>query len=372
MRTDSPVFFNVERNVWEVYRYHDIQTVLGDPVTFSSDYYGAAGRPELQTMVSMDPPRHTQFRKLISRAFTTKMVAALEPRIHAITHELVDRVADCGRMDVISDFAFQLPVTVICEMLGLPLSDRDRFKQWSVPAVKISERVIQGQAPEPYMLEAVAELMQYLETLAIERRRAPGEDLISGLATASVDGDSLSIQEVTSTCRLLLIAGFETTTNLIGNATYLLLSHPDALAQVRSDAGKLASAIEEAVRYHTPFQFFARIATRDVELGGQLIRAGQHVIVYNGSGNRDAAAFSDPDRFDIAREPNRHVGFGHGIHYCLGAVLGRLEAKVGITTLLQRLPDLRLDEENPVERLSSTVLFGLHRLPVRFTPTAAR
>lgn len=370
MRATSPVFFNSERNVWEVYGYHDIQTVLGDPTTFSSDYYSAAGTPELQTMVSMDPPRHTQFRKLISRAFTTKMVATLEPRIQVICHKLVDRVASAGQMDIMADFAFQLPVTVICEMLGLPITDRDKFKQWSIPAVKISERVIRGQAPEPYMLEAVAELTQYLEALALERRRQPGADLISGLATASVDGESLTIQEITSTCRLLLIAGFETTTNLIGNAVYLLLAHPDALAQVRADSELLPSVIEEALRYHTPFQFFARIATRDVELGGQLIRAGQHVTVFNGSGNRDAAVFSNPDRFDITRIPNRHLTFGHGIHYCLGAILGRLEAKVGISTLLQRLPDIRLDETATIERLPSVVLFGLHKLPARFTAAA--
>lgn len=167
----------------------------------------------------------------------------------------------------------------------------------------------------------------------------------------------------------MLIAGFETTTNLIGNTAHLLLKHPVTLALVSADSTLLSSAIEEALRYHMPFQFFARIATRDVELGGQLIRAGQRVLVFNGSGNRDAAAFPAPDRFDIMRSPNRHLGFGHGIHYCLGAGLGRLETQIGVGSLLQRFPDIRLDDRKTIEPLSSAVLFGLHHLPVRFTPS---
>jgi len=372
MRATAPVFFNPERQVWEVYGYHDIQTVLGDPVTFSSEVHSAAVKAKLQTMVTMDPPRHTQFRKLISRAFTTKVVTALEPSIQAITDELLDQVATTGHMDIMTDLASPLPVTVIAELLGLPLSDRGRFKGWSDPAVKAAEMAIQGKIPEPHLLESVSQLTQYLEALAVERQRQPGNDLISGLATADVDGERLTIQEITSTCRLLLIAGYETTTNLLGNAIHLLLQHPDALAQVRTDPELLPLAIEEVLRYSAPFQLFARIATRDVEVGGQLIRAGQHVMVFNASGNRDDTAFPDPDRFDITRSPNRHLSFGHGIHYCLGAGLGRLEARIAINTLLQRFPDIRLDEGKPIEPLSSTVLFGLRHLPIRFTPTVVQ
>ena len=285
MRATSPVLFNAALQMWEVYGYHDIQAVLGDPVTFSSDLSA------LQTLVTMDPPRHTQLRKLIARAFTSKLIAALEPSIRGITDELLDRVAGTGRMDVIADLAFPLPVTVIAELLGLPAADRIRFKQWSVPAIRVAEMELQGQTPDPQLLEAMGELTRYLEALADERRREPREDLISGLVHASVDGERLTLQEITSTCRLLLIAGFETTANLLGNTLNLLLTHADALARVRADAQLLPSAIEEALRYHTPFQFFARKATRDVTVGGQPIRAGQMVLTINASGNRDEAAF---------------------------------------------------------------------------------
>src|SRR5205814_1647521 len=240
MRANAPVFFNPALQVWEVYRYHDIQTVLGDPATFSSDISA------LQTMVTMDPPRHTQLRRLIARAFTSKLIADLEPGIRRITSELLDRVAAGDRMDVIGDLAFPLPVTVIAELLGLPAEDRDRFKQWSVPAIRAAEMELQGQAPSPELLNAVDELTRYLEALAAQRGRDPRDDLISGLVAACVDGERLTVQEITSTCRLLLIAGFETTANLIGNTTHLLLEHPDALARVQAQPELLESSIEEA------------------------------------------------------------------------------------------------------------------------------
>lgn len=366
MRATAPVSFNETLQVWEVYGYHDIQAVLGDPATFSSDLSA------LQTLATMDPPRHTQLRKLVARAFTAKLMASLEPKIQAITDELLDRVADTGRMDLIADLAFPLPVTVIAELLGLPVEDRGRFKQWSIPAIRVAEAELQGRAPDPSMLEAVVELTQYLEALLDKRTREPQEDLLSGLAHAEVDGERLTREEITSTCRLLLIAGFETTANLIGNTCHLLLTHPEALAQVRADFELLPLAIDEALRFHAPFQFFARRATRDVTIGGQAIRAGQMVLTMNASGNRDEAAFADADRFDVTRSPNRHLSFGHGIHYCLGAALGRIEGRVGIGSLLRRFADLRMDEDNPPVPLVSVVLFGLSSLPVRFTPPYKR
>lgn len=366
MRANSPVSFNAALQVWEVYGYHDIQTVLGDPATFSSDLSA------LQTMVTTDPPRHTQLRKLVARAFTTKLIAALEPSIQAITDELLDRVAQSGRMDVIADLAFPLPVTVIAELLGLPATDRERFKAWSVPAIRAAEMELQGRKPDAELLEAVDELTQYLQAMADAREREPREDLISGLVHATVDGERLTQQEITSTCRLLLIAGFETTANLIGNTAHLLLAHPEALAQVQSQPDLLPSAADEAMRFHAPFQFFARKATRDVTIGGQQIQAGQMVLTMNASGNRDSAAFAEPDRFDITRSPNRHLSFGHGIHYCLGAGLGRIEARIGIGTLLARFPDIRTDDAQPAEQLPPGVLFGWSKLPVRFTSAYRR
>jgi cytochrome P450 len=325
----------------------------------------------MQTMVFMDPPRHTQFRRLVARAFTSKVIADLEPSVQAITDELLDRVAKTGQMDVIADLAFPLPVTVIAELLGLPVADRDKFKQWSIPAIRAAEMELMGQVPDAHLTDAVNELNQYLEALVAERRREPRSDLISGLVAAEVDGERLSLAEVASTCRLLLIAGFETTANLIGNTVHLLLAHPDALAKVAADPELLPSAIEEALRFNTPFQFFARIAKRDVTLGGQLISAGQQVMIFNASGNRDETAFANADQFDVTRSPNRHLSFGHGIHYCLGAGLGRLEARIGIATLLRRFADLRLDATKPIQPLSSVVLYGVSSLPVQFLETVA-
>lgn len=358
MRATAPVHFNEQLQLWEVFGYHDIQAILGDPATFSSDISA------LQTMATMDPPRHTQLRKLVARAFTSKLIAALEPGIREITSGLLDRAED-GRLDIITGLAFPLPIAVIAELLGLPAEDRAMFKQWSIPAIKAAEMELQGQVPEPHLVEAVGELMAYLEAMVTKRLREPTEDLISGLAHASVDGERLTMQEITATCRLLLIAGFETTANLIGNTIHLLLRHPESLALVKADASHIPGAIEEALRYHTPFQFFMRKATRDAVVGGKAIAAGQLVLTINASGNRDASAFDDADRFDITRTPNRHLSFGHGIHYCLGAGLGRLEARIAIESLLQRYPDVALDDTHPAEALESVVLFGLRSLPVR-------
>lgn len=358
MRATAPVHFNEQLQLWEVFGYHDIQAILGDPATFSSDISA------LQTMATMDPPRHTQLRKLVARAFTSKLIAALEPGIRDITAGLLDRTDD-GRLDIITGLAFPLPIAVIAELLGLPAGDRAMFKQWSLPAIKAAEMELQGQVPEPHLVEAVGELMAYLEAMVAKRLHEPTDDLISGLAHASVDGERLTMQEITATCRLLLIAGFETTANLIGNTIHLLLRHPESLAQVKADGSLIPGAIEEALRYHTPFQFFMRKAVRDAVVGGKTIAAGQLVLTINASGNRDATAFDDADRFDITRTPNRHLSFGHGIHYCLGAGLGRLEARIAIESLLQRFPDVALDEARSAEPLESVVLFGLRALPVR-------
>ncbi|MFT7772548.1 cytochrome P450 [Roseateles sp.] len=365
MRATTPVHFNPTLKVWEVYGYHDIQTVLGDAKTFSSDLSDG------KMMVFMDPPRHTQFRRLVARAFTSKVIADLEPSVQAITDALLDRVEESGGMDLVRDLAFALPVTVIAELLGLPAADHERFKQWSIPAIRAAEMELMGLVPAPELVQAVDELDAYLADLIAARRDCPSADLVSALLAAEVDGERLTLQEVASTCRLLLIAGFETTTNLIGNTCQLLLTHPEALACLYADPELAPAAIEEALRFNTPFQFFARIAKRDVELGGQLIEAGQQVMTFNASGNRDESAFPHADRFDITRTVNRHLSFGHGIHYCLGAGLGRLEARVALTTLLRRFGGLRLDEGRRAEPLASVVLFGFSSLPVRWSKVVA-
>ncbi len=358
MRATAPVHFNAQLGVWEIYGYHDIQAVLGDPATFSSDL------SEKPMLVFMDPPRHTQLRRLVARAFTSKLVADMEPSIQAITDDLLDRVAAAGRMDVVSDLAHPLPVTVIAELLGMPAEDRERFRQWALPAIRVAEMELQGQTPPADLVAIVTELDDHLEGMARDRLTQPRNDLISGLAHAEVDGERLTMEEIRSTCRLLLIGGFETTRHLIGNTVHLLLAQPEALAAVHADESLLPTAIEESLRYQAPFQFFARKATRDVVLGGQQIKAGQQVMTFNASGNRDESAFENADRFDVTRTPNRHLSLGHGIHYCLGAGLGRLEARIAISTLLRRFPALRLDTAAAARPIASVVLYGLECLPV--------
>jgi cytochrome P450 len=358
LRATEPVRFNEAMQAWDVYRYADIQTVFGSPQDFSSD---VLSKPTLQ---SMDPPRHTQLRRLVARAFSHKLISALEPRIQAITDELLDQVQANGRMDAVADLAFLLPVRVIAELLGLPVEDRDMFRAWAVSAVKLVELEFQGLPADPTLAAAVDDLEAYLATMAADRLASPREDLVSGLVHAEIDGERLSHDEIISTCRLVLIAGFETTATLIGNLVQLVLSHPDARALVQQDPANLESAVDEALRLNTPFTFFARRATRDVVLGGQSIKAGQLVLVHLASGNRDETVFEEPDQFRVTRNPNRHLSFGHGIHYCLGAHLGRMEARIAVGSLLQKFPNAALTEG--AERTASVVLNGWSKLPVTF------
>lgn len=366
MRATAPVQFNPQLQLWEVYRYADIQTVLGDPQTFSSD------ASVLQTMATMDPPRHTQLRRLVARAFSAKLIADLEPRIVDIVDGLMARAAQTGTFDVVNDLAFPLPVTVIAELLGLPVEDQLKFKAWSIPAIKAAEAELHGLPVPPEHLAAVAELEAYLRQMADARKTEPRADLVSGLVHAEIEGQRLTDEEIVSTCRLLLIAGFETSANLIGNTLHLLLLHPEVLARVRNEPEQIEPVIEEALRLQTPFQFLARKATRVVELAGQQIQPGQLVLLMLGSGNRDESAFERADEFDPWRPPVRHLSFGHGIHYCLGAGLGRMEARIAITRLLAQFKGLRLHETQPTVALQSMVLFGLQHLPVQWDEALAK
>jgi cytochrome P450 len=370
MRRRAPVHFAPDLGMWQVFRHRDIQTVMGDPASYSSEVFHAAGRPEMQTLAVMDPPRHTTFRKLLTRAFTAKMVAMQAPNIRATTIDLVNNVVEEGRIDIVKDVAFPLPALIIAGMLGLPRPDIAQFQRWAACAVDTLEATMRRQEPAPQSLEAVKQMTDYLAAVAIERRRSPGEDLLSALATATADGERLSIEEISNACKLLTVAGFDTTRLFIGTAMHILLQHHEARAQLQADPGLFDPALDESLRYCAPFQFLMRIARRDVELGGQRIGAGQWVMIFIGSGNRDEAVFPDPDRFDITRTPNRHLSFGHGIHYCLGAQLGRLEAKIAVNTMLQRLPGLRLDPDAPATRASATIQFGFSSMPALFEPGA--
>jgi pimeloyl-[acyl-carrier protein] synthase len=316
------------------------------------------------SMLFVDPPDHTRLRALVTKAFTPGAVERLRPRIEAIVAELLDRVGDAGEMDVVEDLAYPLPVTVICELFGVPERDRDRFRAWSRELVRLLDPLVPTDSLER-ALRARQALRDYLRELIAERRAHPAGDLLTALIAAEDQGRQLSEPELVSMCVLLLVAGHETTVNLIANGTLALLRHPEARAGLRADAELPGSAVEELLRYDSPVQFTSRHALADLEIGGRRVRAGETVIAVLGAANRDPAQFPDPDRLDLTRAPNRHVAFGGGIHFCLGAPLARVEARIAIGALLARLPGLELGPRPPVRR-DTVTLRGLASLPVTF------
>jgi hypothetical protein len=315
------------------------------------------------SMLRMDPPDHTRLRSLVSKAFTPRTVETLRPRIEQIVEDQLDAVTSAGKMDVIRDLAYPLPVTVIAEMLGIPIEDRERFKHWSDEAIRSLGFSDIDDARRS--VQATRELRAYLEPIVEQRRREPREDLISALVAAEEQGDKLSTSEVFSTIILLLVAGNETTTNLIGNALLALLRNPRQLALLRDDPALMPSAIEELLRYDSPVQFTSRIPLEDVEIDGRVLRAGTEVLLVLGGANRDPEQFDDPERLDITRAENRHLSFGHGIHFCLGAPLARLEAPIALLALMQRFPRMQLASARPT-RGDNILLRGLAALPITF------
>jgi cytochrome P450 len=376
MRSGSPVFYDPQLDTWHVFRYADVQRVLSEYATFSSSFEGpaalspASGRdgrtPIGASLIGTDPPRHRQLRALVSQAFTPRTIDALAPRITTIVNDLLDRVAGAGAMDLIGDFAYPLPVIVIAQLLGIPPEERDQFKSWT-DAVVTGMSAGVGGAPSVTAGQAHRQMAEYFGRLVEQRRRHPQDDHISGLLAAQIDGEHLSPVEVLGFCVLLLIAGNETTTNLIGNAVLCFDEHPDVVSAIQADPVLLPSAIEEVLRYRSPVQSMFRTVARAAELGDQPVHPGQQVVAWIGSANRDEAVFDDPDRFDARRSPNRHIAFGHGVHFCLGAPLARLEARIALSTLLRRLPDVRRVPGAPLTVLNSTIVFGVHHLPVTFT-----
>jgi pimeloyl-[acyl-carrier protein] synthase len=311
-----------------------------------------------------DPPQHTRLRNLVSKAFTARAVEALRPRIESIVDELLGRVAPARRMDVIADLAFPLPAMVICEMLGVPFADRDRFGKWTVALAAALDPAI---GPQTLALgsEAAAEFIAYFRRLMAQRRSEPKEDLLSALLAAEQHGDRLSEDEVVATSILLLAAGHETTAGLIGNATLSLLRNPAELAKLRQQPELFGTALEECLRYESPAQFNGRTALEDVDVGGETIAKGELAMVAIGAVDRDPEVFTDPDRLDVARSRNPHLAFGLGTHFCLGAPLARLEGRVALEALVRRTGDLRLIGEEARWRPMISIR-SLEALPVEF------
>jgi cytochrome P450 len=378
MRHLNPVVYDEANNVWGVFRYGDVQSILGDYVTFSSanNTFSRSLRPGL---LQSDPPYHRILRGVIASAFTPMIVAKLESHIDKIANETLDGIIEKGRMDLIDDFAYPLPVTIIAELLGVPIKDRELFHKWAdMLHYALNSEVLRSSTertgisnerdPTKNIARIQEEMDAYFNAIIEKRTQTPLEDLISNLIRAQADGRHLSREEILTFCRVLLVAGHVTTFNLIGNTILSLLQNPQEFELLQENHSLIGSAIEETLRYRSPVQAVNRIVTKDVKLGGQQIQSGQRIIAWIGSANHDESIFPDPERFDISRngrQPN--LGFGHGIHFCLGAPLARLEGQVVLRIILQRLQGLTLDGDgDKLQPIQSVFFHGVAHLPLRF------
>jgi cytochrome P450 len=364
LREEDPVHWSDSIGGWILTRYDDMVTTFKDTSHYSNEgrlakavaYLPPESRAEFKTfedhyrhksLIHSDPPDHTRFRSLVTKAFNSRVVEAMRPRMQEIVNELLDAVQQAGRMDVIKDLAIPLPVTVLSEILGVPKSDVGLFKGWAddllafqgvnKPSVEILQR----------SQKAIVGIRSYLGELLKEKRFHPGEDLLSQLAAAESEGEKLSESELLNSCITLLVAGHETTTSLIGNGIDALLRHPDQWQLVQNDPTLLTPAIEEMLRYESPVARQPRLMKQDAEMGDKQLRQGEMVFQMLNAANRDPAYFTDPDRFDIQRQNNRHIAFGLGIHFCVGAPLARAEGQVVFSTVMKRLPKIRPADEKP-------------------------
>jgi cytochrome P450 len=394
MRNAQPVWLDESSGCWHVFRCEDVYNVITDYHLFSSERRQRAlarsrnaaidttsaqnGRKRRagRSLLAMDPPQHRQYRNLVSSSFTPRALAHLAGRIATITQELLDQVRPSGRMDIVTDIAYPLPTIVIAEMLGVPTSDRPLFKPWADGLLtrQLSDAEFfkpeeeQRDNPEMQRLtQLFEEMSDYFEAMLEDRRRQPRGDMMSELLAAEIDGERLSMEDTVSFCILLLLAGHVTTTNLLGQAIRCFDEHPGALEQVRKQPELMPGAIEEVLRCASPVWRLIRTTTTDVTIEGVTIPADAPVFAWLASANRDERQFSEPERFDITRTPNRHIAFGHGIHFCIGAPLSRLEASIALPMMVKQLPDLHVVHDEPLELFEGRVLFGFKHLPITFT-----
>ncbi|MFD8691224.1 cytochrome P450 [Streptomyces sp. NPDC059651] len=371
---------------WLVTRYADAREALADnrlsknPAHHAESAHakGKTGIPgerkaELMThLLNIDPPDHTRLRRLVSKAFTPRRVAEFAPRVQELTDRLIDGFAGKGEADLIHEFAFPLPIYAICDLLGVPREDQDDFREWAGMMIR------HGGGPRGGVARSVKKMRSYLLELIHRKRENPGDDLISGLIRASDHGEHLTENEAAAMAFIILFAGFETTVNLIGNSVHTLLGHPEQRARLQGSlaAGEtelLATGVEELLRYDGPVELATwRYATEALTIGGQRVAGGDPVLVVLAAADRDPERFGGPDVLDLARRDNQHLGYGHGIHYCLGAPLARLEGQVALATLLKRLPDLRLaGDPADLRWRGGLIMRGLRTLPVEFAPERA-
>ncbi len=368
LRAHAPVYHLEDLGWLAISRYADVDFILKNPKLFSSatmfaTFFGDMDPvPDAPSLQASDPPVHTRLRKLANKAFTPKLIRAMEPHIRTITQDLFAQVAGQTDMDLVRDLALPLPVIVIAEMLGVPPQDREDFKRWSDDLIAAANP---PHSPEEKqrIQASMAEFRAYFEAVIVARRTAPGDDLITALIKAEEEAQMLTAGEILSLAVLLLFAGNETTTNLLGNIMLALLSHPDQLATVQADHSLIPNVVEETLRYDGPIQGLLRQATEDVELSGTTIPAGAMVFPLFASANHDETQFPDPERFDITRNAGGHLAFGYGIHFCLGAPLARLESIVALQELFARYPSIQRADDT-LNRVNAMLLRGLKSLPL--------
>jgi cytochrome P450 len=378
MRTKDPVHWSELARAWFLTRYAEVTSVLKDSrfsvegtqqksnerMGYKLDEQSPLRRINKRWMLFVDPPDHTRLRGLVNRAFTPKAVESLRPRIQELVDGLIDQVQERGQMDIVHDIGDPLPAKVLAYLLGLPSEDSAVLKPWA-DVVGMGIDPILAPDVVARINRAILEAGEYFEHHIELRRKQPGDDLLSSLISVEERGEKLSSDELLSLLFLFLAAGTETTTNLTCNGLYTILRHPDQLERLRQDPSLIESAIEEFLRFETPVQVTGRVANEDVDVGGKVIRKGQPVGLLLGAANRDPDQFTDPDRLDIGRTPNRHDAFSFGIHFCVGAPLGRAEAAIAIGTVLRRLPSLKLRSTTAHWRPTMNNR-GLQTLPVTF------
>lgn len=364
LRQNAPVYRDEKNELWGISRWADLRYVSKNSRVFCS---GRGYRPFVPpdgSMISLDEPLHTRRRRLVSKGFTPRRVAAMEPHLREIVTEILDEVAPRGECDFVQDIAVPLPMITIAEMLGVRKEDRKLLQFWSDEMIRAAD----GRPRMDVVVQAYEDYRAYIEEVIEDRRRNPRDDLISILVHAEVDGHRLSEEELIAEALLILIGGNETARNVISGAMEALLANPEQFEKLRARPEFLPVAIEEFLRWVSPIVNFQRTATEDTEVAGQKIREGERLLLLYGSANRDETVFRDPERFDIERQPNDHVAFGFGTHFCLGASLARLEIRVMYEELLRRLPDIRLAPGARVVREPNSFIRGIQSMPVVFTP----
>jgi cytochrome P450 len=363
LRERHPVYYNDPLQFYVLSRYADVEAAARTPEVFSSAQGIGPERAPVAMMIAKDPPDHTRLRRLVSKAFTPKMVEQLAPRVQEIVDELLDAALPRGAFDLVQDFASPLPVIMIAEMLGVEPERREDFKRWSEAVIHITAGGTKYGDMATY-LQSWQEFKAYMSQIIEARRRSPRHDLVSALVQAQDERDALTLNEILNFCLLLLVAGNETTTNLITNGALALYTHEAQRQKLRGQPQLIQSAIEEVLRYDGPIQGVFRTTTRDVEVCGTTIAAQSKVLLLWAAANRDPDVFPDPDRFDIERTPNEHMAFGRGIHFCLGAPLARLEARIATQTILRRTKVTRPDPDGVRERVDNALFRGWKRFPV--------